>query len=152
LTVVGSASAALPREGLLVQGQTLGGIAVGMTKAEVRRLWGKRFGRCRDCVDETWYYTYEPFEPEGAGVAFRRGRVERVFTLWQPQGWYTRGGLELGDPEAEATRILGALVRRHCVRYSALIIPGRRAQTAIYLYDGEVWGFGVTRPGVSPCV
>ena len=152
LALAASAPAALPRAGLLVPGERLGGISIGMTKAQVRSIWGTRFGRCRDCSRDTWYFTYRPFEPQGAGVAFRRGRVERVFTLWQPAGWRARGGLELGDPESEATRLFGTLVRRHCIRYSALLLPGRRMQTALYVYDGEIWGFGIMRPASSPCV
>jgi hypothetical protein len=122
-----------------------------MSKAKVRSVWGTRFGRCRDCSPETWYYTYRPFEPEGAGVSFRRGRVVRVFTLWQPPGWRTNDGIELGEPEAEVTRIFGALVRRRCIRYSALLLRGDRAQTAFYTFEGELWGFSLTRPGDDPC-
>jgi len=135
-----------------VPGQTLGGVAVGMSKTQVRRVWGTHFGRCRDCLLETWYFTYRPFEPQGAGVVFRRGRVSHVFTLWQPEGWRTPEGLELGDSEAEVTRIFGALVRRSCIRYTALLLRGRRAQTAFYVFDGAVWGFGLTRPAANPCL
>jgi hypothetical protein len=123
-----------------------------MSKADVRRVWGTRFGRCRSCDQETWYFTYRQFEPQGAGVEFRRNRVTHVFTLWQPEGWRTPGGVELGDPEAEVTRVHGALVRRRCIRYTALVVAGRRAQTAFYIYDGEIWGFGLTRQGANPCV
>jgi hypothetical protein len=151
LALAGGASAALPGEGILVPGQTLGGVSIGMSKAKVRSVWGTRFGRCRDCSRETWYYTYRPFEPEGAGVSFRRGRVVRVFTLWQPAGWRTDDGVELGEPEAEVTRVFGALVRRRCIRYSALLLRGDRAQTAFYIFEGELWGFGLTRPGEAPC-
>jgi hypothetical protein len=151
LALAGGASAALPAEGILVPGQTLGGVAIGMSKANVRSLWGTQFGRCRNCSRETWYFNYQPFEPQGAGVTFRRGRVVRAFTLWQPAGWRTPGGVELGEPEAEVTRVFGALVRRRCIRYSALLLRGERAQTAFYVFDGEIWGFGLTRPGDDPC-
>jgi hypothetical protein len=137
---------------VLVAGKSLGGIALGMTKAQVRRVWGARFGRCRSCADETWYFNYLPFEPEGAGVAFRRGRVIRVFTLWQPGGWRTTEGVALGAPESEVTDTYGALPRRRCIRYTALLMRSERVQTAFYVHDGELWGFGLMRPAASPCV
>jgi hypothetical protein len=151
--VAGSgAAAALPNPGVLVPGRSLGGVTLGMTKAQVRRAWGTRFGRCRACSDETWYFNYRPFEPQGAGIVFRRGRVVRVFTLWQPEGWRTTEAVLLGAPEGDVTDTYGALVRRRCVRYTALLMRAERAQTAFYVYDGELWGFGLTRPGASPCV
>jgi hypothetical protein len=147
-----TAAAALPRAGVFVPGRSLGGVALGMTKAEIKRVWGTRFGRCRDCEAETWYFTYRSFEPQGAGVVFRRGRVAHVFTLWQPAGWRTTRGLALGAPESAVRRAYGSLVRRECIGYSALVTPGRRAQSAFYVFDGELWGFGLTRPGASPCL
>jgi hypothetical protein len=143
---------ALPQRGVLVPGKSLGGVTLGMTKAQVRRAWGTRFGRCRSCADETWYFNYRPFEPQGAGVAFRRGRVMRLFTLWQPDGWRTPEAVVLGAPESEITDTYGALVRRRCDRYTALLMRSERVQTAFYVYNGELWGFGLTRPGASPCV
>jgi hypothetical protein len=147
-----AASHALPQRGVLVPGESLGGVSLGMTKAQVRRAWGTRFGRCRSCADETWYYNYRPFEPQGAGIAFRRGRVVRAFTLWKPDGWRTAEAVPLGAPESDVTDTYGALVRRRCVRYTALLMRSERVQTAFYVYDGELWGFGLTRPAVSPCL
>jgi hypothetical protein len=146
------AAAAPPHEGLFVPGRSLGGVALGMSKAEVKRAWGTRFGRCRDCSSETWYFTYRRFEPQGAGVVFRRGRVTRVFTLWQPAGWRTAAGVRLGVDESAVTNAYGTLARRHCIRYSALVLRGRRAESAFYVFSGELWGFGLTRPGTSPCL
>jgi hypothetical protein len=151
LALASGAAASLPREGVFVPGQTLGGVRVGMSKAAVKRLWGNRFGRCRSCPAETWYFTYQPFQPQGAGVTFRRNRVTAVFTLWQPPGWRTTGGLELGDSEAAITRTYGVLIRRRCIRYTALLLRDGRAQTAFYVFDGRVWGFGLTQPGANPC-
>ena len=50
-----------------------------MSKAELKAIWGTSFGRCRDCLRETWYFNYRPFTPQGAGVTFKRGRVVQVF-------------------------------------------------------------------------
>ena len=43
LALAGGASAALPDEGTLVPGQTLGGVSIGMSKAKVRSVWGTPF-------------------------------------------------------------------------------------------------------------
>jgi hypothetical protein len=152
LVFAAGASAALPAEGVLVPGESLGGIRVGMSKAEVRQTWGKRFGRCRSCVLETWYFTYRRFEPQGAAVAFAGRRVERVYTLWQPPGWRTSGGLLLGTAEADVVRVFGSPPRRECGSYAALVVHGRRADSVLYLYGGGLWGLGLMRPGSSPCV
>jgi hypothetical protein len=152
LALAGASTAAPPDPGLLVAGQSLGGVRIGMTKAQVRRAWGTDFGRCRSCPRETWYFNYEPFLPEGVAVAFVRARVTHVFTLWQPAGWRTTRGLALGAAERDVTRLYGPLSRSVCDGYEALVLPGRRAQTVFYIDDGELWGFGLTRPSSSPCV
>jgi hypothetical protein len=123
-----------------------------MTKAQVRDAWGSWFGRCRACPRETWYFNYRPFMPQGAGVAFVRGRAQHVFTIWQPTGWRTTKGLTLGANEAEVTRTYGESTRRDCGDYDALSIRGRKTQTVFYLHEGELWGFGINRPGSSPCL
>jgi len=145
-------AASLPRQGVLVPGESLGGISLGMTKAGVRRTWGTRFGRCRSCATETWYFNYRPIEPQGAGVEFKGGRVSRVFTVWQPEGWKTTDAVTLGAPESEVTSVYGALVRRRCARYTALLIRGPGVQSVFYVFDGELWGFGLTRRASSPCL
>ena len=123
-----------------------------MSKAELKAIWGTSFGRCRDCLRETWYFNYRPFTPQGAGVTFKRGRVVQVFTVWQPLGWRTTKGLALGALEGEVTRFYGSLPRRSCGDYEALVLRGERAQSAFYVHDGTLWGFGLTRPESSPCV
>ena len=81
------AVAAAPAKGVFVPGVSLGGIELGMTKAEVRAEWGSKHGVCRNCDRPTWYFNLKPFEPQGAGVEFRHDRVARVFTVWRPLGW-----------------------------------------------------------------
>lgn len=154
LAPTGSAVAAarLPTEGVLVPGQSLGGIRVGMTKTAVRSTWGRDFGRCRSCGLETWYFTYREFQPEGAAVAFERGRVQLIYTLWQPSGWRTSRGLALGAAEADLTGAVGDATRRECDGYVALVQRGRSTDSIYYLVDGSLWGFGLTRSGFPPCV
>ena len=145
------ALAGLPRAGVLVTGRSLGGIHLGSTRAEVKAAWGSSYGRCGSCFFETWYFTYRRFRPQGAAVVFHRGRVTGIYTVWQPVGWRTTGGLVLGADEAEVTRFEGALPRKQCSEYAALVLKGSSADTVFYLYNGVLWGFGLTLPGSSPC-
>jgi hypothetical protein len=151
-TLVFPAAGAPPKGGEFTPGRELGGVKLGMTKQEVLAVWGKRHGVCRSCPRETWYFNYRPFEPEGAGVVFERGRVVHVFTVWQPSGWRTPQGLELGDPSFEASRVYGSLDRRQCTLYHAFVLPGRRAQSIFYVFEDQIWGFGLTEREASPCL
>jgi hypothetical protein len=147
-----AAGGSAPSNRLLRPGEHLGGVRIGMTKARVLAVWGARHGVCRDCRRTTWYFNDRPFEPEGTGVVFERGRVVHAFTVWQPRGWRTPAGLELGAPAAEIARAYGPLDRRGCSGYYALLAGDRRAQTVYYVYRNEVWGFGLTVPEASPCL
>ncbi len=147
-----TATASLPDEGVLARGKSLGGLRIGMTRKAVRRAWGTGFGRCRDCATETWYFTYRRHAPQGAAVAFQGGRVVRVYTLWQPPGWRTWFGLLLGAREPEVVDAAGDLPRRECNGYSALVARGSRADSVLYLYAGGLWGLGLIRSGLSPCL
>jgi len=137
---------------VLVAGKSLGGVSVGMSKSQVEARWGSKHGRCRNCFRETWYFTYRPFQPQGAAVEFERGRVYRLYTLWQPAGWRTGSGLELGAWDFEVTNHYGHLVRQSCGRYTVQLLKGPRVWTVFSMYSGKVWGFGLTRAGTSPCV
>jgi hypothetical protein len=151
LLVAPAASAAPPGAGLVIPGKTLGGLALGTTKSEVRAAWGTRYGVCRDCRAETWYFNLRRFEPQGAGVTFRKGRAVALFTLWSPPGWRTPQGLRVGDPEFRISTIYGSLFRVDCGRYSASTMRSKGVTTAFYVLDRQVWGFGLSRPGQSVC-
>ena len=98
-----------------------------MTKAEVRAQWGRTHGVCRSCARTTWYFNLKPFEPQGAGVELRRGRVARVFTVWRPLGWRTAGGLALGVRLPELRAAIPALKVRPCESYTAYLAPSGTA-------------------------
>jgi hypothetical protein len=152
LVLVGTAAAAPPQAGVLVPGRSLGGVSLGMTTAQVRDAWGLRYGVCRDCRGRTtWYFNRERFQPQGAGVELRDGRVVAAFTLWKPPGWRTSDGLALGEAEARITEVYGALTRIECGGYSALTMRTRRAVTAFYVFDRSLWGFGLLRPDALVC-
>jgi hypothetical protein len=151
LTFAGTAAAAPPNTGVLVPGRSLGGIELGATKAEVERRWGRAYGVCRNCAAETWYFNYFAFQPRGAGVEWRNGRVAAVFTLYQPAGWRTTRGLELGDPESRIVAIYTELTRHECAGYLAYRLAGLGTTTAFYAVDGRVWAFALLRPGMPLC-
>ena len=141
----------LPNGGVVVPGTSFAGLRLGATQAEVRTAWGRRYGTCRGCLQPTWYFTYEDFQPQGAGVAFRDGRVASLFTLWAPSGWRTNRGLTIGEPEARITSLYGPLPRTECGSYAALVLRRKRVDTQVYVYKGTVWGFGLSRAGAPPC-
>jgi len=145
------AAAAPPTNGLLVPGASLGGLAVGDTQAEVEAAWGRAYGICRGCPRTTWYFNYFAFQPRGAAVEFRAGRVVALYTLYQPAGWRTRAGLALGDPVAEITSAHGALTRLDCGDYYALLLPRRGTVTAFYVLGERLWAFGLAVSGLPVC-
>ena len=146
------AASAPPASGLLFPGESLVGVELGMTRQQVRDAWGTRYGVCRNCERTTWYFNFRPFEREGAGVEFRRGRVNRVFTLWKPSGWRTFDGLTLGASASTVEDRAGIRDRHECAGYSALLEPSARGTTVFYLYGDELWGFGLVRRGAIACV
>jgi hypothetical protein len=141
----------LPNHGVLVPGKSLGRVSLGMTHAQVRGEWGGGFGRCRGCAHETWFYNYRDFTPQGAAVRFAKGRVDAVWTLWQPSGWHTSDGLQLGVSAGQVTAHYGPLVTITCGSYRALIRTKGHVTSVYYLFAEKLWGFGLNRPGASPC-
>lgn len=141
----------LPSNAVVVPGVSFGGLRLGAAATRVEAVWGQRHGRCRSCARPTWYFTYKPFEPQGAGVSFRAGGVESFFTIWSPPGWHTDRGLKVGDPAARVTALYGVLPRVECGTYAALVLRRARTSTQIYLYRGQVWGFGLSSVGAPAC-
>jgi hypothetical protein len=144
LVLITTAEAAPPRPGVLVPGKSLGGIALGWSPAQVRAAWGTRYGVCRDCRSRTWYFNLRPFEPQGAGVSFRRGRAVALFTVWSPADWRTDRGLGIGDPAARIAGIYGPLLRVNCGTYSGFTLRRGKTRTTFYVVDEQVWGFGLS--------
>jgi hypothetical protein len=150
--VVGPAAAEPVSGGLFVPGRSLGAVELDMTRAEVRATWGDRHGVCRDCRRPTWYFNERPFRAQGTGVVFANGRVTHAFTVWRPSGWRTPEGLELREPGGEIGATYGELTRRQCAGYVALVREDARASSVFYVYEDEVWGFGLVKPDRSPCL
>ncbi len=116
---------------------------IGMSPAQVESVWGATYGLCRDCSNETRYYTYEPFAPEGGGVEFVDDRVAAAFTLWQPRGWRSAGGLKLGTPRDEIPAVYLDVAPVECAGYEAFVHVRRDARTVLYLYDDVLWAYGL---------
>lgn len=151
LVLAAPAAAAPPGAGLLVPGRSLGGVALGDTKPEVEARWGRAYGVCRGCVQETWYFNYFAFQPKGAAVEWRNGRVAAVFTLWQPLGWRTSRGLELDDHVSQIRATHGPLPRTECPGYAVYTLQRRGTVTSFYVLRDRLWAFGLARPGVPVC-
>lgn len=151
LVLAASAVAGLPKAGLLVPGRSLGGIRLGAAPRSVRATLGRFYGDCSGCARRTWYFTYRPFGKTGLAVELARGRVSAVYTLWRPQGWHAPHGLRLGATPLTVHRRVGTLRTITCHGYVALIRDSAHARTAYYLYGGRLWGFGLFRPGATPC-
>jgi hypothetical protein len=140
----------LPHRGALVPWQSLGGMRLGMTKAQVEQRWGTDHGRCRGCAHETWYYNYRPFRPQGAALSFVHGKVDAVWTLWAPVGWHA-GSLTIGAAQEEVTHHFPATLSVPCGAYTALTLTQRTVTTAFYIYNGSLWGFGLNRSTQTAC-
>jgi hypothetical protein len=130
---------------------SFGGLALGATPAQVRTAWGTRYGVCRSCKTTTWYFNERDFEPKGVAVEFRGSRVVAMFTVWEPLAWHTRQGLRIGDLEARATQLYGALQRVTCESYDALRLRRRGVDTYFYTRAGRIWGFALSRVAVPAC-
>ena len=151
LVTATSAAAAPPTAGVLVPGESLGGLRLGATKAQVERAWGRAYGRCTSCTEETWYFNYFAFQPRGAGVEFRDGRAAAIFTLYQPAGWQTTRGLSLGEPESRVRALYPKLARRDCGDYDAFVQRRGDTVSALYVLDDRLWAFGLSRRGIPIC-
>jgi hypothetical protein len=144
-------SPALPAEGVLTPGESLGGVQLGDTTAAVTKRWGSRHTSCALCKRTTWLYSYRGRGPAGAAVSFRNERVAAVFTLGVPRGWRTSRGVALGDPAERVQALYGRLPWSRCIGYGALSIRRPGVVSSIYTYGESVYGFALTLPAEPVC-
>jgi hypothetical protein len=141
--------ATLPTAGILVSGESLGGVRLGDTTATVRKLWGHHFTVCEGCQPTTWFYWY-PSSDAGAGVEFRHGHVTGVYTLGAKVGWRSEDGLKVGGYMSNK-ELHENSVWKSCTGYSAKLETSRNAVTSIFTVGPMVYGFSLTRPSESVC-
>lgn len=74
LATIGSSGATatlFPSRGIVVPGQSIAGLTVGMTEAQVAAKWGHGYEICVSCGKQlVWLYEYKGSEPLGAAVKF----------------------------------------------------------------------------------
>lgn len=143
----------LPARGVLVDGVSLAGVRLGDTPRDVELAWGTNHTSCQACRLTTWLFVY-PDRPVGAAVSFDgAGRAVAVFTLGQPSGWHTAGGLWLGAEIHELTAKYDApsMGYRDCIGYVAVWARRGNAVTSIYTQADTVYGFALTRRGQPVC-
>jgi hypothetical protein len=149
--------AALPRQGVLVPGKSLGGVALGDTRADVLGRWGSGYRVCDGCALPTLFFTYDDeadatLQGLGAGVVFRGGRVVAVFTLGMPTGWRTADGLTLGQLLPNAGDRYDGLRWKTCIGYIAMTLRASAdAVTSIYTDGNTVYGFALTHRSQPVC-
>lgn len=142
--------ALLPSRGVLIGGVSLADVQLGDSPRAVELAWGTNHMSCGNCPLRTWLFVY-PNRPAGAAVAFDRGgRAVAVFTIGQPLGWRTAGGLWVGG-KLTANRGAATMNRADCSGYDALSQRDGNVVTSIYTHAGSVYGFGLTRAGQPVC-
>jgi hypothetical protein len=190
--VVGSALAALvvlaaasarsdnfPSHGVVVPGQSIGGITLGMTEQQVEQHWGHGFFVCTKCGKNlVWLFEYPGAEPLGAAIKFdapasagvtptstktttskvpstlaklnASAKVVAVFTLGSPLGWGTKGAM-MFDPVSNVYNLFGNTGDAQCIGYDALTVRIGSSTMSFYTASGVIYGYALTAPTQSPC-
>jgi hypothetical protein len=148
VTVHNTQAGIFPVNGVLVPGESLGGIRLGDTGGKVLALWGRDFTMLPG-QPMTWLYMSPTGDPYGAGVSFREGKVTAIFTLGGNPGWRRSDGLRVGqlfqkfnDPNGKTTG---------CVGYGATSTRRGNVVTSILTNGQSIYGFALTRPSEPVC-
>lgn len=120
--LAGAAAGALPRRALVVPGHSLAGVRLGMSIAQVERLWGAPNLPCGSGFDGRYYCGWYP---PGAKTA---NGIDRMVTIASKRpgapvvlvddsfypGWKTARGIGVGSKKGALLRAYGkALVAGH---------------------------------------
>jgi hypothetical protein len=141
-----------PTRGKVVPGKTIGGIAIGMTEAEVQTIWGRNhvLGPGTRGSQTVWLYEYRGAEPLGAAVKFVNDKVVAVFTLGSPAGWGLTGAM-MGDPVSNVYNLFGSTGQANCIGYAALTVRIGSSTTSFYSASGVIYGYALTAPSQPAC-
>jgi hypothetical protein len=148
------AAASLPSHGVLVPFDSLAGVRLGETRAQVRTTIGTRYTVCTSCDEPSWFYfTGAGFQggETGLGISFRGDRVAAIYTLGQPRGWRTAQGLRIGEDQARLRKLYGRLKLNECVGFMAHSAQKRGTVTTFFTTESFVSGFALTAPGEPVC-
>jgi hypothetical protein len=145
----------LPAKGVFVPNESLAGIHLGDSPAQVRAAVGTRYTVCRGCARPSWFYL-EPAGFKGAesglGVTFRDGRVVAVYTLGMPRGWHSTTGVEVGDDQSRLSRLYGrSLKLTECIGFMAHSTRRPGSVTTYFTQESFVTGFALTVPSETVC-
>jgi hypothetical protein len=151
-TAASAAAPAAPTKGVVIEGASFAGLPLGLTPAQLRARWGRRYGICDKCRAPTWFYTFVRYKPQGIGVQFSAGRTAAYFTLGAPRGWRTLRGVRIGDETGKVTRTYGAAPTVHCLGYDVQQVVVRKTLVLFYLNGIQVYGLGLMNRGAEPCI
>ncbi len=178
LSSAGGQTTVFPARGIVVPGQSIGGITIGMTEAQVKQRWGANYYVCTECGSNlVWLYEYQGGEPLGAGIKFNvpnvvpkagssaksstttsttaasaaaTGKVIAVFTLGSPLGWGAKGA-KMFDPVSNVYNLFGNTGDVQCIGYAALTVRVGNTTMSFYTASGVIYGYALTAPSESPC-
>ena len=145
----------LPSKGVFVPHESLAGIRLGTTPAQVRAKLGSHYTVCKDCASPSWFYfrnTGFTGNETGLGVSFRRGRVAAVYTLGYPRGWRTPQGLVVGQEQQRLPKLYGSQLRLSvCIGYVAHSQRRPTSVSTFFTMESFVSGFALTLPSEPVC-
>ena len=166
-----------PVKGVVVPGQSIGGITLGMTEKQVEQHWGHSFYVCTKCGPNlVWLFEYPGAEPLGAAIKFgvpatsgaaltstksgskttappkldTAAKVVAVFTLGSPTGWGTKGAM-MFDPVSNVYNLFGNTGDAQCIGYDALTVRIGASTMSFYTASGVIYGYALTAPSQPPC-
>ena len=177
--IAGAQSANFPVKGVVVPGQSIGGITLGMTEKQVEQHWGHSFDVCTKCGPIlVWLFEYPGAEPLGAAIKFGvpassgvtptttaksgsktstpppkldpSAKVVAVFTLGSPTGWGTKGAM-MYDPVSNVYNLFGNTGDAQCIGYDALTVRIGASTMSFYTASGVIYGYALTAPSQPPC-
>ena len=134
---------------VLISGESLGGVALGDTPAQVRALWGTHYSICQTCDPRTWFYFDSDKSDAGVAVGYRHGLVTAVYTLGMPDGWHTSSGVRVGTLLQEFNSPSGTTTA--CLGYGAVSTRSGNVRTSILTNGQSIYGFALTRPSEPIC-
>ncbi len=118
----------------------------GATRPQGPVRVGPRYGRCRNCRQTTWYFTYKDFQPQGGRVAFQADGAVSYFNDLVTAGLAHEPRLKIGDSEIKIASIYGVLPRVECGTYTAFVL--RRGGIDTQVLQPQEGGLGLRdQPG-----